>query len=71
MSDKLRFYVRNIEIKMRIKNFLLKKLNFFKDLKLSREISHLSLLWFKPENRNFQNIYDKIKTRCRKFKKKK
>ena len=37
---------------------------FHKDLKLTREISHLSLLWLKPDNRTVQNIHDKIKSRC-------
>lgn len=37
---------------------------FHRDLKLTREISHLSLLWLKPENRNFQNIHEKIKSYC-------
>jgi hypothetical protein len=37
---------------------------FHKDLKLSREIAHLSLLWFKPENRTVENIHEKISSRC-------
>jgi hypothetical protein len=37
---------------------------FHKDLKLTREIAHLSLLWFKPENRNYENVHDKIKSSC-------
>lgn len=37
---------------------------FHKDLKLTREIAHLSLLWLRPENRNYQNISNKIKARC-------
>ena len=40
---------------------------FHKDLKLTRDISHLSLLWFKPSNRTCQNIQEKIKSRCSKF----
>ena len=41
---------------------------FHKDLKLTREIAHLSLLWLKPENRNSQNIQTNIKSRCCKSK---
>lgn len=40
---------------------------FHKDLKLTREICHLPLLWLKPENRNYQNIYDRIKHSCGKL----
>ena len=36
----------------------------FEDLKLTRETSHLSLLWFKPENRTVHGILEKIKSRC-------
>ena len=40
---------------------------FHKDLKMTRDIAHLSLLWLKPENRNYQNIQNKIKSRCCKY----
>lgn len=36
------------------------------DLKLTREICHLPLLWLKPENRNYQTIYERIKYSCSK-----
>ena len=38
---------------------------FHKDLKISREICHLPLLWMKPENRTYQSIQAKIKFRSR------
>jgi hypothetical protein len=37
---------------------------FHKDLKLTRDISHLSLLWLRPENRTYQYLHDNLKTRC-------
>lgn len=37
---------------------------FHHDLKLTREIVHLSLLWLRPENRTVENIYENIKSRC-------
>jgi hypothetical protein len=37
---------------------------FHKDLKLTREISHLPLLWLKPDNRHYKLIQNKIKSRC-------
>jgi hypothetical protein len=37
---------------------------FHRDLKLSREIAHLALLWFKPEHRTVENIYERIKSLC-------
>ena len=46
------------------KIFFFESFYYQKDLKLTKEISHLCLLWMKPENRNYQNIHEKIKTRC-------
>ena len=40
---------------------------FHRDLKLTREIAHLPLLWMRPENRTVQTIQTKIKNRCRKY----
>lgn len=40
---------------------------FHRDLKLTKEICHLALLWIKPQHRTFENIYNKIKSRCCKF----
>lgn len=37
---------------------------FHSDLKLTKEICHLTLLWFSPRKRSFENIYSKIKSRC-------
>jgi hypothetical protein len=37
---------------------------FCKDLKLTRDICHLPLLWIKPENRIYDQIQSKIKFRC-------
>ena len=37
---------------------------FHRDLKLTKEICHLALLWLKPQNRTLENIYQKIQSRC-------
>jgi hypothetical protein len=37
---------------------------FHRDLKLTKEISHLALLWMKPENRTYEKIHQKIKSKC-------
>lgn len=37
---------------------------FHRDLKLTKEIVHLPLLWIKPEERTYEKIYEKIKSRC-------
>lgn len=40
---------------------------FHRDLKLTKDISHLSLLWMKPENRTYEKIHQKIKSKCCKY----
>ncbi len=37
---------------------------FHFDLKLTKEICHLALLWLRPENRNFDQIYGRVKSCC-------
>jgi len=36
---------------------------FHKDLKLAKEVAHLPLLWIRPENRFYEFINDKIKSK--------
>lgn len=40
---------------------------FHRDLKLTKEICHLTLLWFSPKHRKADTIYNKTKSFCCKF----